>query len=425
MLNKIIRYALAALFAAMFIQSPIAEAAYPTPYAKIQFFDNVGNPLAGGKIYSYAAGTLTPKSTYTDAGEGTPNANPVVMDSAGRANIWLGTGGYKLILKTSADSTIWTVDNVPGNGSFSGNLSVSGNATIGGTLGITGNTALSGTLATTGAVTLSSTLTATGAISSSSTITAAAVIPTGSSPPVNGLYLNSANTPAITANSITVARFLTAVTGVNYIDFSAAATGANPSISTNGSDVNPPLDIVTKGSGYILFQSQAGGASNFRIDDCGGSCVDFLTTSGSIAGSPGSGSITAFGADTNINVSVLPKGTGKIITGSTTSITSYNTPKAMARIAWSGGVPSLIGNSNLNTSSVSDTGTGDVTINLGVTFASTDDIIANCIVYDTGSNSWKYSVRALTTTSVRVQMLNSGGSLADPSGLMCTFFGKI
>lgn len=77
-----------------------------------QFFANDGTPLAGGKVYFYAAGTTTPQDTYTDQGGGTPNANPVVLDSYGRASIWLGSSAYKVVLKTSADVTIWTDDNV-------------------------------------------------------------------------------------------------------------------------------------------------------------------------------------------------------------------------------------------------------------------------------------------------------------------------
>lgn len=84
------------------------------PYAFIQEFDNNGSPLAGGLIYTYDAGTTTPKATYTDSGGGTANANPVVLDVNGRADIWLGEGSYKLVLKDSAGTTIKTVDNIIG-----------------------------------------------------------------------------------------------------------------------------------------------------------------------------------------------------------------------------------------------------------------------------------------------------------------------
>lgn len=76
-------------------------------------FDANGDPLSGGKLHTYAPGTSTPKATYTDSGGLTPNANPVILDANGEANVWL-TGNYKLVLTTSGDVTQWTVDNYPG-----------------------------------------------------------------------------------------------------------------------------------------------------------------------------------------------------------------------------------------------------------------------------------------------------------------------
>ena len=82
-----------------------------------QFFGNNGLPLAGGKLYTYAAGTTTPLAVYTSSTGGTAHSNPIVLDSAGRvpSEIWLtSTASYKFALKTSADVEIWTKDNVPG-----------------------------------------------------------------------------------------------------------------------------------------------------------------------------------------------------------------------------------------------------------------------------------------------------------------------
>jgi len=82
-----------------------------------QFLDNSGNVLTGGLLYSYAAGTTTPLTTYQDALGATPNSNPVVMDAAGRpaAEIWLTAGlNYKLVLKTSTGTTLGTWDNISG-----------------------------------------------------------------------------------------------------------------------------------------------------------------------------------------------------------------------------------------------------------------------------------------------------------------------
>lgn len=82
-----------------------------TPPLKQRFFDSNGDPLSGGKLFSYAAGTLTPKATYTDR-DGTLNANPVILDANGEANVWIDAGKYKFILKNSLDVIQWTVDKV-------------------------------------------------------------------------------------------------------------------------------------------------------------------------------------------------------------------------------------------------------------------------------------------------------------------------
>ncbi len=82
------------------------------PYIKGQIFDRDGVPLASGKIFSYAAGTTTPLATYTDQGGLTQNANPVILDAYGEANIWLGTAAYKFVIKNSLDEVLKTIDNV-------------------------------------------------------------------------------------------------------------------------------------------------------------------------------------------------------------------------------------------------------------------------------------------------------------------------
>ena len=59
------------------------------PDPKFTGLDNDGNPLSGGKVYFYSAGTSTPLDTYTSSALTSANANPVVLDSAGRATIYL------------------------------------------------------------------------------------------------------------------------------------------------------------------------------------------------------------------------------------------------------------------------------------------------------------------------------------------------
>jgi len=104
-----------------------------TPTAKMQFFKADGIPLAGGKLYTYTAGTTTPQTTYTDSSGGTANTNPVILDSRGEANIWLGGATYKFKLTDANDVEIWTVDNIsaPTSGvspALSGNVTIDTNS---------------------------------------------------------------------------------------------------------------------------------------------------------------------------------------------------------------------------------------------------------------------------------------------------------
>jgi hypothetical protein len=82
-----------------------------------QFFDDSGIPLAGGKLGTYEAGTTTPAPTYTDSAGTTPNANPIILDAAGRpaAQIWLDdTLTYKFVVLDALDVEIRTYDNIYG-----------------------------------------------------------------------------------------------------------------------------------------------------------------------------------------------------------------------------------------------------------------------------------------------------------------------
>lgn len=84
-----------------------------------QLFDNNGNPLSGGKLETYQAGTSTPLATYTSNTGNTAHTNPIVLDSAGRVpngEIWLDFAYlYKFVVKTSTNVLIATYDNIGGS----------------------------------------------------------------------------------------------------------------------------------------------------------------------------------------------------------------------------------------------------------------------------------------------------------------------
>jgi hypothetical protein len=85
-----------------------------SPFGRYRAFDDNGDPLAGGKLYTYEAGTTTNKQTFTTEAGDVANANPVILDADGYADVWLGTGAYKFVLTDASDVTLWTVDNISG-----------------------------------------------------------------------------------------------------------------------------------------------------------------------------------------------------------------------------------------------------------------------------------------------------------------------
>ena len=102
-----------------------------SPSPKLQFFDSNSIELAGGKLYTYAAGTTTPLATYTDSTGSVPNTNPVILNSRGEASVWLGSSLYYMELHDSLGTLIWSADNIGGNVTLASLAASSGSALIG------------------------------------------------------------------------------------------------------------------------------------------------------------------------------------------------------------------------------------------------------------------------------------------------------
>jgi len=88
-----------------------------SPWLKPRFFTTGTNrPLAGGLMYTYEAGTTTNATTYSDD-SGTPNTNPIVLNSDGECNLYLDDDViYRIILKNAAGVTQFDKDNISSNG---------------------------------------------------------------------------------------------------------------------------------------------------------------------------------------------------------------------------------------------------------------------------------------------------------------------
>lgn len=76
-----------------------------------QFLNTLGRPIVGVKVWHYAAGTSTPKDVWIDEGRSTPEANPVIGDSAGR--VWFfADGDYRLRIEDNDGVLLYDFDNV-------------------------------------------------------------------------------------------------------------------------------------------------------------------------------------------------------------------------------------------------------------------------------------------------------------------------
>jgi hypothetical protein len=99
--------------------------AFISPVPKLYFTDNNGNPLVGGKLWTYESGTTTLATTYTTFEGDTENTNPIILDSRGECVAFLdSTQIYTFYLTDENDVAIWNapVDGINGNSATSNNI---------------------------------------------------------------------------------------------------------------------------------------------------------------------------------------------------------------------------------------------------------------------------------------------------------------
>ena len=95
---------------------------------------------------------------------------------------------------------------------------------------------------------------------------------------------------------------------VNYINVFGRATGAAPYLQAEGSDTNIDLLYSAKGTGaHVFYSAGSSFTQQFNIAHTA-SAVNYLQVTGSTTGNDPT--ITAAGSDTNIDVQIVPKGTG-------------------------------------------------------------------------------------------------------------------
>lgn len=96
------------------------------PWAPSQWTDSLGNILEFGIIRFYEAGTLIPKTTYKKADGSEANTNPLILDPAGRARVWLTNDeAYDIIVHNKNDELEYSIlDVLVSSGGSGGGTSV-------------------------------------------------------------------------------------------------------------------------------------------------------------------------------------------------------------------------------------------------------------------------------------------------------------
>lgn len=113
-------------------------AASPVPWINVQFTDQAGRALALGNVYSCPSGSACPgtqQATFTTSSMVTANLNPIRLDAAGRASIWLTPGvGYKFVVTDFTGAVVAGAggDNIFGAASSSSGGGGGGGGTPGG-----------------------------------------------------------------------------------------------------------------------------------------------------------------------------------------------------------------------------------------------------------------------------------------------------
>lgn len=389
------------------------------PVPKARFFTASGVPLVGGKVYTYTAGTTTPKNSYTDASGTVANSNPVVLDSAGEANIWL-IGNYKIVLKNSADVEQWSIDNVSGDSEILIDwLTVTGTDTL---------------IATPGAAVTSYTnqqifyffavATNTGPVTINiSGLGAKTLVKNGSTPLAAGDIATGMFCQIIYDGTNFQYTSVRAGTMAQQNADAVAITGGTASFNNTGLNVKD-----TNASHALGIVPGSDLTANRTLTFTTGDANRSVTLSGDLTVSANA---TISGTNTG-DVAAATKAEMEAATSTTVMVTpgrqQYHpgVAKALVRFYHSGGVPTIV--TSYNVSSLTDNGPGAVTVNFTTSFSSANYAMVGGELHVPGSGFFHATLSSgtpPTASSCYIDCMNdniAGFDIASP-GVTVTFLG--
>jgi hypothetical protein len=131
----------------------------------------------------------------------------------------------------------------------------------------------------------------------------------------NGSSAQSLSFHSSSGESLRVTTSTTSGTSANFIQVAGGATGNGPRLTSTGSDTDVFMGLVTKGAGAFQFLTNSGN-EQMRVSHTA-SAVNYVQVTG--AATAGRPTISSQGSDTNIDLNLTPKGTGKVNATNTTS----------------------------------------------------------------------------------------------------------
>jgi hypothetical protein len=118
-------------------------------------------------------------------------------------------------------------------------------------------------------------------------------------------------------SEVTQMRVSDTASAVNFVQVTGSATGGRPTLSAQGSDANVGLTFISKGNARTaaFFNNNATSSFQFSVGLSGvTNAVNYLNVNGVAASN--SPELTAEGNDTNLNIRLIPKGTGAVVSSS-------------------------------------------------------------------------------------------------------------
>ncbi|NNH35711.1 hypothetical protein HLH12_09155 [Acinetobacter sp. NIPH 2377] len=87
----------------------MSNIATPMPQIRARFTSKLGIPLSGCKVYTYEPNSNIPKTTWIDIDKTVENTNPILLDAAGEADIFLD-GLYQIVVKDRFGFVVYDVE---------------------------------------------------------------------------------------------------------------------------------------------------------------------------------------------------------------------------------------------------------------------------------------------------------------------------